>query len=187
MAESTGIVRGNQIAAFWHRLPGIARVGILLAIGAMVVWLAWTGIGSLLRQWDPIATGIPDSERARVLEYLRSNNIEYRFEGDSIMVPAEMAQELKIEMAGQDMQVGQLRGLERLETTQMGDTDKTIAAKRQLALQEEIQGRAQLAEHRALLQRQACTARGQRFPWTVARAGQSLCVADAGPRRAAYV
>ena len=137
--ENNGIQQGNQIAEFWHRLPNIARIGILLVVGALVVWLAWTGVTNVLRQWEPISTGIPDAERARVLEYLRSNNVEYRFEGDSIMVPADRAQELKIEMAGQDMQLGQLRGLERLETTQMGDTDKTIAAKRQLALQEEVQ------------------------------------------------
>ncbi|MCG8376674.1 MAG: flagellar M-ring protein FliF, partial [Chlorobiales bacterium] len=57
----------------------------------------------------------------------------------SIFVPAEQADELRIEMAGLDLQVTQLKGLERLEEVGMGDTEKTIAAKKQLALQEEIQ------------------------------------------------
>jgi len=129
----------GQVAQAWRRLPPPARLGIILAVCAFALWLAWTGAASLLRQWEPLAAGISDAERARVLDYLRSNNVDYKFEGDTIMVPSNLAPELKLEMAGQDLHVGQLKGLERLETTSMGDTEKTIAAKRQLALQEEIQ------------------------------------------------
>jgi flagellar M-ring protein FliF len=137
MADSRSAL--GQISLLWGRLPGLARLAILVIACVAAGWLLWTGGMSLLRQWEPLAAGIPDTERARVLDYLRSNNIDYRFEGDSIMVPADKVSELKVEMAGQDLQVGQLKGLERLETTSLGDTEKTIAAKQQLALQEEIQ------------------------------------------------
>ncbi|HUX08840.1 MAG TPA: flagellar basal-body MS-ring/collar protein FliF [Acidobacteriota bacterium] len=137
MAEERGTA--GQISQLWARVPGLARVAILAVAGVVLAWFVWTGAMAVLRPWEPLAAGISDTERARVLEYLRSNNVEYKFEGDTIMVPAEAAAELKIEMAGQELHVGQLKGLERLETTSMGDTEKTIAAKRQLALQEEIQ------------------------------------------------
>jgi len=137
MAEESSAA--GQISQLWARVPGLARLAIVLVAGLVLAWFVWTGALALLRPWEPLAAGISNTERARVLEYLRSNNVDYKFEGDTIMVPADVAAELKIEMAGQELHVGQLKGLERLETTSMGDTEKTIAAKQQLALQEEIQ------------------------------------------------
>ncbi len=137
MAEDSSV--GGQIQSMLARLPAPLRIGLTLAAIAVVAWILWTVAVGLLQPWEPLASGLPQAEQARVLEYLRSNAIPYKVEGGSVMVHADRAAELKIDMAGQDMQVGLLPGLERLESVGMGDTERTIDARTQLALQEEIQ------------------------------------------------
>jgi len=137
MAEESSA--GGQLRAAWDRVPGPAQIGIMIAVVAVFVWLVWGAVASMMRSWEPLATGLQGAEQARILEYLRSNQIEYKIEVGVIMVPSERAQELKIELAGQELQVGLLEGLERLESVGMGDTETTISARRQLALQEQIQ------------------------------------------------
>lgn len=137
MAENATV--SGQVSNVWGRIPPLLRLGISIAIVALIGWFLWNAFSGFLIRWEPLAAGLQDAEQARVLEYLRSQGVNYRVEGGTIMAPADRASELKIEMAGQDLQVGLLRGLERLESVGIGDTEKTIHAKRQLALQEEIQ------------------------------------------------
>lgn len=129
----------GQLRSMWEGLPGVAKVGGLVVIVGLIIWLALSAVTEMTKRWEPLASGLTGAEQARVLEYLRGNNVPYRIDAGAIMVPAERAPELKIEMAGEDLQVGQLKGLERLESIGLGDTETTIDAKLTKALQEEIQ------------------------------------------------
>lgn len=129
----------DQIRGAFQSLPGPVKLGLLAAVAIGILWFAWTSVANMFKQWEPIAMRLEGSAKADVLEYLRSQRVEYKIEDGTIYVPRDKADELRIEMAGLDLQVTQLKGLERLDSVGMGDTEKTIAAKRQLALQEEIQ------------------------------------------------
>jgi flagellar M-ring protein FliF len=136
-AEETSFF--GQIRETIQGLPGIIKIGAIIVVALIAVWFIWNTVSDMLRSWEPIAMQVQGAAKADVLTYLRNNQVDYKIEGDTIFVPRDRVDELRIEMAGLDLAVSQLKGLERLESVGMGDTEKTIAAKRQLALQEEIQ------------------------------------------------
>ena len=129
----------EQIRGAVENLPGPLKLAIIAVVVGGILWFVWGAISDMMQNYEPIAVGLSGKQKSEVLNYLRSRNIKYKIEGDSILVPEKNSDELRIEMAGLDLEVTQLKGLERLNEVGMGDTEKTISAKKQLALQEELQ------------------------------------------------
>lgn len=129
----------EQIRGAVENLPGPVKFAVIIMVVGGILWFVWGAISDMMQRYEPIAVGLSGKQKSEVLNYLRSRDVKYKIEGDSILVPESNSDELRIEMAGLDLEVTQLKGLERLNEVGMGDTEKTIAAKQQLALQEQIQ------------------------------------------------
>lgn len=128
----------DQLRGGLDNIPAPVKLGAVVLVGLLLLWMIWNFVAGMLMQWEPLAIQVQGAEKSQILEYIRSENIKYKIEGDTILVPADQASELRIELLGQGMSATPLMGLERLNEVTMGDTEKTIAAKRQLAFEEEI-------------------------------------------------
>ena len=91
-------------------------------------------------EYVTLYSNLEPTQASPLVQYLREQNIPYSLDdfGSTIKVPAERADELRIEMAGKGMPFTQGLGFEIFDEESLGTTDFERQVKMQRALQEEL-------------------------------------------------
>ncbi len=125
------LLSGNNL----RQLGLVAGLAAALAMGAGLFFWAQTP------NYRTVYSGLPEEERARVVEALQGSDIEYRIDRDSgaIRVPASQVHETRLHLAGQGLPRGQGVGYELLQQDQGFGTSQFMEnARFQRALETEL-------------------------------------------------
>ncbi len=128
----------------WVQMPSGNSVRQLGLIAGLAVALTM-GLGLFFWAQTPnyrtVYSGLPEEERARVVEVLQASDIEYRIDRDSgaIRVPAGQMHETRLHLAGQGLPRGQGVGYELLREDQGFGTSQFMEnARFQRAMETEL-------------------------------------------------
>lgn len=124
----------------WRQIsrPRQAVAAVLAAAAVVFVLLMAQHLSR--PKYVTLYTNLDPLQASPLLQYLREQRIPYRLDdfGSTIRVPQEMADELRIEMAGKGMPFAQGLGFELFDEERLGMTDFERQVRMQRALQEEL-------------------------------------------------
>ena len=135
--------KGTSFEGLQERWQGIGRTSQLVAIiitTALIISLLLILFVPQRTDYVTLYRNLDSAQAAPLVQYLRERGVAYRLEdfGTTLQVPADDVDELRIEMAGQDMPFSQGLGFELFDEDQLGITDFDRQVKLQRALQEEL-------------------------------------------------
>lgn len=124
----------------WRLLSRPRQVAIIVILVAVVIFFVLMFSSGSEPQYVTLYSNLEPTQASPLIQYLREENIPYSLEdfGATIKVPAERADELRIEMAGKGMPFTQGLGFEIFDEERLGTTDFERQVKMQRALQEEL-------------------------------------------------
>lgn len=114
------------------------KIAIIIGVVAIVVAAAF-GIKYVNdSKYKVLFSGLDTSDAAAITEELESQNVEMKIEGDSIYVPKEQVDKLRLELS--DSITNGSKGFELMdESSSFGLTDEEFAIKKQRMIQGEIE------------------------------------------------
>ncbi len=131
----------EQVLERWRALSRSRRIAVIVIFVALVVFFLLLMFNSGSQpQYVTLYSNLEPAQASPLIQYLKEQSIPYRLEdfGATLKVPAEKADELRIEMAGQGMPFTQGLGFEIFDEESLGTTDFERQVKMQRALQEEL-------------------------------------------------
>ncbi len=140
MAPEREKMGANQLFGYWQKLSrprqvalAVIAVAVLVSFILLIQYFSRPRYVTLYHSLDP-------AQAAPLLQHLQEQGVPYRLDnlGTTLLVPQEMVDELRIEMAGQGMPFAQGLGLELFDEERLGMTDDELRVKMQRALQEEL-------------------------------------------------
>ena len=140
MAPERQSTKINQLFGRWQKLSRPRQVVLVVITAAVLVSLLLVIQHFNRPRYVTLYHNLDPGQAAPLLQHLQERGVPYRLDnlGTTLMVPQEMADELRIEMAGQGMPFAQGLGLELFDEERLGMTDYERRVKMQRALQEEL-------------------------------------------------
>lgn len=135
--------KGSGAFGFLERWRGLSRgrqaVAMVLA-AALIAFFILIFQHASRPQYVTLYSNLDPAQASPLLQELRQRGVPYRLEdfGTTIKVPVEMADELRIELAGKGLPFAQGLGFELFDEDRLGMTDFERQVKLQRALQEEL-------------------------------------------------
>ncbi len=139
MAEEKGFSMGT-LQERWQGVGRTRQLVVMIIAAALFISILLYIFTPQRIEYVTLYRNLDSAQAAPLVQYLRDRGVAYRLEdfGTTIQVPAAVADELRIEMAGQDMPFSQGLGFELFDEDQLGITDFDRQVKLQRALQEEL-------------------------------------------------
>ena len=139
MAEEKGFSMGT-LQERWQGIGRTRQLVVMIITAALFISILLYIFTPQRTEYVTLYRNLDSTQAAPLVQYLRDRGVAYRLEdfGTTIQVPAADADELRIEMAGQDMPFSQGLGFELFDEDQLGITDFDRQVKLQRALQEEL-------------------------------------------------
>lgn len=130
----------NQLFARWQKMSRSRQIVLAVLAAAVLVSLLLVVQHFNRPRYVTLYHNLDPAQAAPLLQHLQERGVPYRLDdlGSTLMVPQEMADELRIEMAGHGMPFAQGLGLELFDEERLGMTDYDRRVKMQRALQEEL-------------------------------------------------
>lgn len=130
----------NRLLGRWQELSRPRQVVFIVITAAVLVFLLLFFQYFNRPRYVTLYHNLEPAQAAPLLQHLQERGVPYHLDnlGTTLLVPQEMADELRIEMAGQGMPFAQGLGLELFDEERLGMTDYERRVKMQRALQEEL-------------------------------------------------
>lgn len=145
MAEERGkgegeIRKGNDMLDRWRGMSRSRQAVVIILAAALIASILIVVQYTSRPQYVTLYSNLDQTQASPVLQFLREEGVPYRLDalGTEIKVPQDMADELRIEMAGKGMPFAQGLGFELFDEDSLGMTDFERQVKKQRALQEEL-------------------------------------------------
>ncbi|MEW5919747.1 MAG: flagellar basal-body MS-ring/collar protein FliF [Bacillota bacterium] len=124
----------------WQALGKTRQLVIVIIAAALIVSILLVVLTPPKTEYVTLYSNLDAAQASPLVQYLRERGVEFRLDdfGATLKVPANMADELRIEMAGKGMPFAQGLGFEIFDEDQFGITDFERQVKLQRALQEEL-------------------------------------------------
>lgn len=134
---------GLSLETMQERWQGLGRTRQLVAIimaAAILLAVLLLVLTPPKKEYVTLYSNLDAAQASPLLQYLKERGIDFQLDhfGTTIKVPANVADELRIEMAGRGMPFAQGLGFELFDEDQFGLTDFERQVKLQRALQEEL-------------------------------------------------
>lgn len=139
MAEEK-IISLDVLQERWQGLGRTRQLVVIIISAALFVSLLLILFTPQKTEYVTLYRNLDPAQASPLVQYLRERGVDYRLEdfGTTLQVPVDRVDELRIEMAGQDMPFTQGLGFELFDEDQLGITDFDRQVKLQRALQEEL-------------------------------------------------
>ncbi|WP_027633923.1 flagellar basal-body MS-ring/collar protein FliF [Clostridium hydrogeniformans] len=114
------------------------RIGVIVLISGIIISLIFLGVYLQNNKYGLLFSGLDGNDAKSVTEKLKEKKVETKVKGDSIYVPKDKVDELRLELAT-DITNGS-KGYELMDNSQsFGMTDEEFKIKKQRVLQGEIE------------------------------------------------
>lgn len=130
----------EKVLERWRALSRPRQIAIAVIFVAVIVFFVLIFSPDSKPEYVALYSNLEPAQASPLIQHLKEQNIPYALEdfGATIKVPAERADELRIEMAGKGMPFTQGLGFEIFDEQSLGTTDFERQVKMQRALQEEL-------------------------------------------------
>jgi len=135
----------DQITRVWASLNTGQKVVFILAPTVLMVALIIAVYIVSRPEYVPLVSMEDPQRLSEVVEYLRTNNIDHQVVGNTILVPRDQRDRVRLQLAGQELlgpAVGP--GFELFDRTRLGMTDRIFDAQYLRALQNELETTIQI-------------------------------------------
>ena len=124
----------------WQGLGKTRQLVIVVMGAALILSILLVLLTPAKPVYVTLYSNLDPAQASPLLQYLRERGIDFRLDdfGTTLKVPANLVDELRIEMAGKGMPFAQGLGFEIFDEDQFGITDFERQVKLQRALQEEL-------------------------------------------------
>ena len=115
----------GDIKKLWNGLDVAQKFGMLALTIVTVVVSTYFLVKSMEPNWAVLYTDLSEPDAVAVVENLKTNGYAYKIAEDktTIMVPANMKDELRVFVAENDLIKNSSPGFELLDDMQLGSTD----------------------------------------------------------------
>ncbi len=140
MAEQETVSGREEFLQRWSSLGRSRQVVAIVLVVAVIIFVVMLAQFFFSEQYVVLYSNLDPDQASPIVQHLREGGVPYELEdfGSTIKVPAERADELRIEMAGEGEHFAQGVGFELFDEVPMGITDFERQVKLQRALQEEL-------------------------------------------------
>ncbi len=131
---------GSNLLDRWKMMSRQRQVVVVVLVLAFLVFLIMLIQVALKPQYVVLYRNLDPAAASPLLQELRSRGVPYQLDdyGSTIKVPANVSDELRIEMAGKGLPFAQDLGFELFDNDRLGMTDFERQVTLQRALQEEL-------------------------------------------------
>lgn len=129
----------NKLLEKWKKLSVGKKAAIISVITGVILILIYLGITTFKPKYSILFSDLDPKDSGNVVEALKEEKVDYKIEGNSILVPKERVSAIKMEMLSKvDFSNGS-KGLELFNSDGMVSTDFENSVKYQKALQGEVE------------------------------------------------
>lgn len=128
----------NNISQKWKALSKGRRIGIIVFAAGMTVGLLYLGISMNKTQYEPLLMDMSDEDMAKVVEKLKTDKVSYKIKGNTLLVPADKVDDIRMSIAGSGFLPSDGKGFELFDQNKFGMTDTEMKIQYQRALETEL-------------------------------------------------
>ncbi|MBT4088800.1 MAG: flagellar M-ring protein FliF, partial [Deltaproteobacteria bacterium] len=114
-----------QFQNFFQNLNTSKKIFLFSALGSVLVGLFAFVYFSQQVTWSPLISGVTQQDAGNIVRKLEEMNIEYVLQpgGNTILVPADSVDKVRLEIASSGIQMGGIAGLELFDENNFGATE----------------------------------------------------------------
>ncbi len=115
----------TQFQNFFQGLTTAKKIFLFSALGAIMIGLVSFVYFSQQVTWAPLVSGITQQDAGNIVRKLEELNIEYVLQpgGNTILVPADAVDKVRLDIASSGIQMGGVVGLEIFDESNFGATE----------------------------------------------------------------
>jgi flagellar M-ring protein FliF len=139
MAGATNLPLAH-VAAGVQRLPMQNRIGLLVALAALVAMVVGFVMWGTQPEYRVLFSNVPDRDGGAIVQALSQMNVPYKMSdsGTAILVPAAQVHDVRLRLASQGLPRGGTVGFELMENQKFGTTQFQEQVNYQRALEGEL-------------------------------------------------
>jgi flagellar M-ring protein FliF len=123
----------------WDSLSSARKAGIIVLVSGILVAVVFFSVFMGKPKYDPLFLNMAPEDMAKVVEGLKQQKVNYKLSGDTILVPADKVEELRLSVASSGSLPSSGKGFELFDQSRFGMTDTETKIQYQRALETELQ------------------------------------------------
>lgn len=128
----------NKIGEMWKPLSKGRKVGIIVLASGIIMSLGFFLISINKVNYSPLFVNMATEDLAKVVDELKQQNISYKLEGNSVLVPEDKVDDLRLTVASSGLLPSDGQGWELFDQSSFGRTDTETQILYQRAMEGEL-------------------------------------------------
>lgn len=129
----------NNLGEGWKQLSNRRKIGIIVLAAGVVSALLFFIVFLGKPKYEPLFLNMAPEDMAKVVEKLKQDKVSYQLNGDTVLVPADKVEELRLSVASSDILPSNGKGFELFDQSRFGITDTETKILYQRALETELE------------------------------------------------
>ncbi|WP_027307538.1 flagellar basal-body MS-ring/collar protein FliF [Caloramator sp. ALD01] len=122
----------------WKNLSKSKKISLIIILTGLIISCVIFAIYSNRVEYDVLFSNLEPQDSSKVIEKLKNDKIQYKIEGNSILVPKEKVEELRLSIFSDTTLPSNLKGFELFDQNKFGVTDTEAKIMYQRALEGEL-------------------------------------------------
>ncbi|WP_291964891.1 flagellar basal-body MS-ring/collar protein FliF [Caloramator sp.] len=122
----------------WKNLSKSKKISLIIILTGLIISCIIFAIYSNRVEYDVLFSNLEPQDSSKVIEKLKNDKIQYKIEGNSILVPKEKVEELRLSIFSDTTLPSNLKGFELFDQNKFGVTDTEAKIMYQRALEGEL-------------------------------------------------
>lgn len=122
----------------WNNLSKSKKISIVIILTGLIISIIIFAIYTNRVEYDVLFSNLEPQDSSKVIEKLKTDKIQYKIEGNSILVPKEKVEELRLSIFSDTSLPSNLKGFELFDQNKFGVTDTEAKIMYQRALEGEL-------------------------------------------------
>ena len=131
----------EKMKAIWDKVKALkkpVKIVLIVAISALIIGIVSLIISGSKNKYSVLFSNLEDKDAQTVVSKLKSDKIDYKVEGNKILVPTSSVSELRLQLAPEI--TGGSSGYELMDSqSSFGMTDEEFKIKKQRMLEDELE------------------------------------------------
>jgi len=129
----------KRFKVYWKSISSSRKIAYGVLFFGIVAALITIGINFGTTKYATLFTNMDSADSAAIVAKLKTDKVDYKISGTSILVPTAKVDELRMEMMSGTTITNGSTGFELLDKSQLGATDQEIQVNYQRAMQGELE------------------------------------------------
>jgi len=129
----------NKISQGWGKLGKNKKIAYSILAGVFIIALAFFIVAASSTKYDVLFSNMTTEDSGAMLTKLKADKVSYKVSGNSILVPKDQIDSLRMQLASEVTLTDGSKGFELFDTSKMAPTDTETKIMYQRALSGEIE------------------------------------------------